>query len=588
MSAPFDTEQKQYIEGFFTGLQQRGVAPFLGQNDKGQFTGDPAQAVEGTEESVYGTPVEDLCKEEQIKLARNGLDIWDTIISNADADQFPEPADVFRYKFFGLFHVKPAQDSFMLRCRIPGGRLLSHQMRGLSEMAQNMGGGYLDITTRANLQIRQILPKHTLGILMMLDELGLTSRGSGADNIRNVTATPTTGFDPNEYLDVLPYARAMHHYILNNRDLYGLPRKFNISFDSGGAISVCADTNDIGFYACRVGSGQEVPPGVYFRVQLCGITGHQQFATDCGLLVRPDQAIPLAAAMIRVFIENGNRTNRNQARLKYLVDNWGVEKFLASTQEKLTFPLTYFPINACEKRGATSQHGHIGIHPQKQAGLKYVGVVIPVGRLSSSQMHQLGLLAEEFGLGEVRLTVWQNLLIPHVKDCHIESVKSRLSEIGLAHATTSIEGGLVACTGSAGCKYAATQTKSQALELGRYLSQQLTLDSPINIHLTGCPHSCAQHYIGDIGLLGTKIKRGGSTVEGYHVVFGGGVDERQAIARQVFSGVAFDELKPLLEKVIRIYLERRQPGEKFWEYIRRHTVEELRDQADAESVVEPG
>lgn len=579
ISGPFSDEQKQYLEGYFTALRQQGGIPFLGQNEAGQFTSEPNDAIGGTGETatVFGTPLDELCKEERIKHERNGLDVWDTIVANAAAEKFPEGGDSFRYKFHGLFHVAPVQNSFMLRCRIAGGRLTSTQLAGLAEIAEDWGGGYADCTTRANLQIREIEPRDTVDVLMKLDELGLTSKGSGADNVRNITASPTTGFDPIELLDVMPYARALHHYILNHRDLYGLPRKFNISFDSGGVISVCADTNDIGFYACQVPDGVKgVEPGVYFRVQLCGITGHKQFATDSGILVRPKDSVAVAAAMVRVFIEHGDRTNRKKARLKYLVDDWGVSKFLDKVQEKLAFPLTRLPEEACALREHTEQHGHIGVHPQKQAGFHYIGVVIPVGRLLPEQMKGIAELARRHGRGEVRLTVWQNLLIPHVADADVDAVTTGLRELGLTHTTASLRGGLVACTGNRGCKYAATDTKGHAIALGDYLAERFSLDQPINLHLTGCPHSCAQHYIGDIGLLGTKVKREGATVEGYHVVFGGGVDERQAIAHEVFKSVAFEELKPLLEHVIRIYLNERRAGESFGAFTRRHSADELR------------
>lgn len=576
---PFTEAQKHYLQGFFSGVQQRGV-PFLGTNATGQFTGEPSQAAE----KVYGTSIEDLCKEEKIKYELNGLDVWERILEHANKDQFPVDGDVFRFKFFGLFYVKPAQDSLMLRCRIAGGQLRSHQLRGLAEIAEDWGGGYLDITTRANLQIREIQARNAIDTLIKLDELGLTSRGSGADNIRNVTATPTTGFDPQEVIDVMPYAKGMHHYILNHRDLYGLPRKFNIAFDSGGLVSVCADTNDIGFYAVRVQDGEGVEPGAYFRVQLCGITGHKQFASDCGLLLRPSEAIPVAAAMIRVFIKNGNRTNRNKARLKYLIDEWGVERFLTETEQSLAFPLRRLPLDVSEPRGGTQQHGHTGIHPQAQPGLHYIGLIIPVGRISPEQMRAVADLSEDLGSNEVRLTVWQNLIIPNISEKDLEAAKERILAMGLHWETSTIKRGLVACTGNRGCKYAATDTKGQARELSDYLAQRIDLEEPINIHLTGCPHSCAQHYVGDIGLLGAKVKRDGTTVEGYHVVIGGGVDERQAIGRQVFSGVPFDELKPLLEHVLRIYLGRRNAGESFWAFTNRHSLDELKGLFEMEPV----
>ncbi len=572
-TGPFSEEQKQYLEGYFTALKRQGGIPWLSKDADGRFSADKPTAVE---EHVYGTPIDELCKEERIKYDQNGLDIWDTIVENADKDTFPDSADVFRYKFHGLFHVAPAQDAFMLRCRISGGRLEAYQLRGLADIAEDWGGGYADCTTRANLQIREIRPSDTLKTLIRLDELGLTSKGSGADNIRNITATPTTGFDPQELLDVMPYARALHHYILNHRDLYGLPRKFNISFDSGGIVSVCADTNDIGFVACRVGTGESVEPGVYFRVQLCGITGHKQFARDCGILIHPHQSIALSAAMVRVFIENGDRTNRKKARLKYLVDDWGVEKFLDAVQEKLSFELIRLPLGRCSLRSPTAQHGHIGVHPQIQEKLHYIGIVVPVGRLLPGQMRGIAKLADHFGRGEIRLTVWQNLILPYIRDTDLPEVQQKIIELGLHYSSNALRGGLVACTGNAGCKYAATNTKAQAIELGDYLSERLELDQPINIHLTGCPHSCAQHYIGDIGLLGTKVKRGDESIEGYHVVFGGGVDERQAIAREIFQGVPFDELKPLLEFVLRIYLKQRLEGESFGAFTKRQSSEQLK------------
>lgn len=571
MSTAFSTEQKQYLEGFFAGANQR--MPFMGQNAAGQFTDNPAESVEQT---VFGTPVDDLCKEEQIKLEQNGLDVWDSIHADSEAGQFPQGGDVFRYKFYGLFHVTPVQDSFMLRCRIAGCAMQSHQMVGLAEIADDWGGGYADITTRGNFQVREIMPPNTTKVLNKLVDIGLTSRGAGADNLRNITANPTSGFDPDEVLDVLPYANSMHHHILNNRDLYGLPRKFNISFDNGGRVSVCADTNDVAFYAVRVGEGQGVEPGVYFRVQLCGITGHKQFASDTGLLVKPSQAVPLAAAMVRVFIENGDRTNRKKARLKYLIDGWGTERFLEETQKKIAFDLKYLPLEQCEPRGRTLKHGHIGVYNEKTEGLNYIGVVIPVGRMLPEQMKAIAAIADQYGNGQIRLTAWQNLIIPGIKDADIEAAKEAIIATGFHYSATTISGGLVACTGNAGCKYAASNTKRHAVQLGEFLEKEIELDQPINIHLTGCHHSCAQHYIGDIGLIGAKVKVGDESVEGYCVVLGGGVDENQAIAHEVFPGTAFEDLKPLLLNVLKTYQEKREGQETFWQFTRRHSAEELK------------
>ncbi|MFC5049516.1 NirA family protein [Rubritalea spongiae] len=562
--AAFTQEQKEYLA---SRIQE--TYPFLAQNAVGQFTNDP-------EEAVYGTPIDELSKEELVKYKQHGLDCWDTMLTNAAKNIFPNEDDMFRYKFYGMFHVKPTQDSFMLRCRIPGGILNSFQFKGLAEIAADWGGNYTDITTRGNMQIREIMPKNVVNVLQKLTDIGLTSRGAGADNVRNVTATPTSGFDPQELIDVAPLAKAMHHYILNDRELYGLPRKFNISFDSGGQVSTCADTNDIGFYAIRAGAAADVEPGVYFRVQLCGITGHKQLASDCGLLVHPDEAVAVAAAILRVFLEHGDRSNRKRARMKYLIDDWGHGKFLEHVQEKLAFDLRFVPLENCEPMPKKNRQGHFGIHPQKQQGLSYVGVVTPVGRMLPEQMHQLAALTNRFGSGNMRLTAWQNLIIPDIRNEDIPSFIAQLKIIGFNHTTSNVAGGLVACTGNVGCKFAAANTKAHSRILTEYIEQHLELDTPLNIHLTGCPHSCAQHYVGDIGLQGAQCKVDGKSVEGYHIVLGGGVDDNGAIAQDVFQAVPFSEIPDLVVQMLKTYLAKRQDNEDFAHFTRRHDTDQLR------------
>lgn len=571
----FSAEQKEYLLGFMAGAMQRGGQPFVGYTAAGLLTSDPASGAvnraEPAEETVHGTPASDLCREELWKYEQNPLDIWDKLIAHADENRAPEGGDIFRFKFHGLFYVAPAQDSFMMRLRIAGGILTSHQMRGLADIAETYGSGRADITTRANLQIREFQPKEIVRVLTGVHALGLTSRGSGADNIRNITASPLAGIDPSELIDTAPYANALHHYILNCRDLYGLPRKFNVAFDGGGAISVVADTNDIGFVAVRVSEGRSVPAGIYFRVLLCGITGHKQFASDCGLLVRPDQAVALAAAMIRVFIDNGDRTDRKKARLKYLVDKWGVEKFIAETEKRLAFTLLRLSVEECERHDAIDRAGHIGVHPQSQPGLNYIGVSVPVGRLPVGQMRAVADVAEKFGSGELRLTVWQNLIIANIPSESIELAVERLSDAELACTAGTVMRGTVACTGNRGCRYSAADTKTHAVELANLLDSKFKIEQPVNLHVTGCPHSCAQHYVGDIGLLGTKV----NGEEGYQVVIGGGSDEDRGLAREIGSAVAYSELPPMLESLFAEFEERRNPNESFLAFSRRHSVAEL-------------
>ena len=571
MANAFSAEQKEYLSGFMAGVVQRRLLYSPSQS----ATALP-QAPESTIEKVHGTPVSDLCKQELWKHQEHPLDGWDRVVAHANADKFPDEENTYRFRNFGMFHVAPAQNSFMLRCRVPAGELTSAQLTGLAGIAEEFGNGLAAITTRSNIQIREIGPLNLLNVWARLQSIGLTSKGAGVDNVRNITASPTAGIDPQELIDTRSFAHALHHYILNQRDLYDLPRKFNVAFDGGGAIDTVADTNDIGFFAVGV-TDPSVPQGIYFRVQLAGITGHKQLAVDAGIIVPPAHTVAVAAAMIRVFIEHGDRTDRKKARLKYLVDKWGVERFVAETAKKLDAPLLKLPLAACQPRPPALRHGHIGVYRQRQKSRNYIGVVIPVGMMKARQMRRLADLAQHYGSGEVRLTPWQNLIIPNIPDSFVETVKRSVVRMGFHYEANSIAGGLVACTGNRGCKWAATDTKGHAVKLAAYLEKRVSLDQSINIHLTGCPHSCAQHYIGDIGLMGVKTRLGAESVEAYNVVLGGGFGQDGAIGREVFKGIPVSTLPELIERVLLAYKQRRAAGESFAQFTRRHDVRQLQE-----------
>ncbi|MBB5338192.1 NirA family protein [Tunturiibacter gelidoferens] len=575
-STEFTSEQKEYLQSFFGSIAQRGLTPFVGHTAAGLITNDPASGLpnQGVESEPlwFNAPASDLSREERWKFEQDPFTIWEKLLQYSNQNQPPTEDDRFRIKYFGLFHVAPAQDSFMLRLRIPGGILTTHQLRGLAQMAEDWGSGRADLTTRSNLQIREFQPKDIVRVLNRVQSLGMTSRGSGADNIRNITASPTTGLDPQELLDVAPLAEALQSYISNSPDMYELPRKFNVAFDNGGVISVVADTNDIGFVAVEVGEGRNVPAGIYFRVLLSGITGHRQFAADCGILLRSDQTVAAAAAMIRVFTQHGDRTNRKKARLKYLIDSWGVEKFLCETEKLLAFPLIRIPSSECEPRRPIDRAGHIGIHPQSRSGLHYIGLSIPVGRLPVAQMYAIADIADRFGSGEVRLTVWQNLLIPNIPTPHLAAAQQALTNASLTYSAGTVLSGTIACTGNQGCRFAASDTKTHAVTLANLLDERFPiLDRPINLHVTGCHHSCAQHYIGDLGLMGVKV----SGEEGYQVLIGGGADQDQSLARELIPAIRFTELPAKMENLFAAYTQRRKSEESFLAFTRRHAIAEL-------------
>jgi ferredoxin-nitrite reductase len=563
-NTPFSTEQQEYLKGFMAGVEARRGTLLPG----GGAGGMEPDALRTAQDATLARGGK-LVAQEKAKRAKHPLDRWDEITARAEAGQFPRGIDDFLTRYHGLFFVGPAQEAFMCRLRIPGGILSANQMEGIAAIAKECAGGYADITTRANLQLREIPAAKGPEVVMRLGDLGLLPRGTGADNVRNITASPTAGIDPAELIDTRPLVRALHHHILHTRDLFALPRKFNISISGGGQVEVLQETNDISLTAV------ETPVGLRFRLTLGGITGHRDFARGTGVVVRPEQVVRVCDAILRVFIAEGDRTNRNRARLKYVLDRIGVEAFLGLVEQRLGAPLERLEEAALRPPAAPLKHGHVGVHPQKQPGLYYVGVVTPVGRLTVEQLQGLAALSRVEGSGTLRLTVWQNLLLSDVAEARLPALLDELKTLGLTHEASALRGGLVACTGNAGCKFAASNTKRHASELADFLEQRLTLDQPINIHLTGCHHSCAQHHVADIGLLGTKVERGEEMVEGYDLHVGGGAGPEQAIGRLILPKVAADELGPRVLTLLQGWLATRAPGESFHAFCARHEADAL-------------
>lgn len=578
---PLDDAQKQYLQGVVAGIEARRAAAGL-PSAFGAPAGQGAPAKDDPQRAAQDRTIAaggKLTAEEQAKRAKNPLDRWDEFRAACEAGTFPKGTDAFLTKYLGLFYVAPAQDSFMCRLRFHGGIVSAHQMRGVAEIAAHLGGGYLDVTTRANLQVREIGAAHGPEVLTRLYDLGIVNRGAGADNIRNVTGSPTAGIDPGELIDTRALCRDLHHHILNTRALFGLPRKFNIAYDGGGRVPVLEDTNDIGFVAVQVREGFGVPPGVYFRMDLGGITGHGDFARASGIYLRPGECVKAADAVVRVFIAHGDRTNRQKARLKYLLDSWGHERVLTEAEKAFGASWRRLPPEAIEPRRPAHRLAHIGVFPQRQDGYFYIGVALPVGRIGAAQAREIARIAERHGSGTIRLTVWQNLLISDVPGPAVDEAVAAIRAIGLDCRASSIRAGLVACTGNIGCKFAATNTKGQALAIANWLEPRVSLDGPVNIHLTGCHHSCAQHYVGDIGLLGAKIERGEEQAEGYHIYVGGGAAAagEQAIAREIYRGVVFAEVPATLERMLAAYLRHRAgAGESFHAFCKARDIETLK------------
>jgi ferredoxin-nitrite reductase len=593
MPGDFEPEQKRYLEGFMVGMQiakstrssSGNGAAANGVNGAAAPTG-PDTAAWRAQESVIKAGGK-LSDPEKFKRELNPLDGYEKLKEQAAKNEAPKADDNFRWRWFGLFYCAPTQPTYMCRLRIANGILKHWQLAGVGDLADRYAGGFAHVTTRANLQMREVEPKNAVAMVEGILDLGLSSRGSGADNIRNVTGTPTAGIDPQELLDTRPYARSWHFHILNDRSLYGIPRKFNVGFDGGGVIAVLEDTNDIGFQAVEVKDGFGVEAGIWFRLMLGGITGHKDFARDTGVIVKPDEASMVADAVVRVFIDSGDRTNRAKARLKYVLDAWGFEKFLAAMEEKLGRKLMRVPAAAIAPRPPFDRLAHIGTHRQKQDGLYWIGVALPVGKMTSDQMRALAKVAEQHGDGDIRLTVWQNLLISGVPEAKIAAAEAAIEAAGLSARANSIRAGLVACTGNAGCRLAMSNTKLHAMQIAEWCESRVQLDGPVNIHLTGCPNSCAQHYIGDIGLLGVKIQINdeGDQVEGYHLHVGGGFGPDAMCGRELFHDVKADDTPKAVERVLKAYLAHRASAqESFLTFTRRYETDALKALCEAQAV----
>jgi ferredoxin-nitrite reductase len=550
---PLTPEQKTYLNGFFSGMASKGVT-----------FGDVAGLLEPSG-NVDETP---LIWEERIKKEEHPLESYYRLVDNAQVNKAPDKEETFRFKWNGLFYLTPVKDAFMARLRIPGGQLKTFQIREIAALAKELTTGYVQITTRANLQIRLIQPKDTPEFLRRIQSIGLHTRGAGADNIRNLTSNPTAGIDPRELIDCTPYVQELAQFIISQREFYDLPRKFNIAFDGGGLIGSVEDTNDIGIKAVK--SGDQVA----FRFLLGGATGHKAFARDLGILVPPSEVMKVTVALLRVYLAHGNRGDRKKARLKHLLEKWTLAEYLAETEKLLGHPLARVPLDPASLQYPFSEvaHSHVGVYPQKQSGLHYLGVAVPVGQMTPKQLTRLADIADHYGSGEIRLTVWQNFIIPNIPTTYVETVKKEIARIGFDWKQSNIASGVIACTGSTYCKFSSTDTKGHALELTKYLERRVKLDVPVNIHFTGCPNSCAQHYIGDIGLLGAKTSDGR---EAYHVCVGGGFGKNQAVGRQIYKTMVYDELKPTIERMLLVYLKNRQEKESFQAFTTRHDVNAL-------------
>ena len=475
----------------------------------------------------------------------------------------------------GLFYATPAADGILSRIRIPGGIISSQQCRAIADIAEQHGGGYVDVTNRANLQVREIRTGINAEVLKHLQDIGLGSRNPVVDHIRNIMTSPTAGIDPLELIDTRPFVQSWDDYIAAHPALSGLSAKFSVCFDGGGIIRVCDRLNDILFAAVLVDGN------VYFRLYL-SVGAKGQPPSDMGILLSPEKCLPVLAALADVYLAHSNTTSKRRVRLLELLNTLGCENYLQEVQQRLPFSVLCSDLtpNLSGKGQEFStllqgeeKYQHIGIHPQRQKGLFYIGVVLPLGRLETNQIRGLADLATKYGSGTLRLTPWQNLLLTDIPQQWVGNVQTEIAFLELDSSAPNIKSALVACSGKKGCAASATDTKSHALALAEYLETRVTLDYPVNIHFSGCEKSCAQHSKSDITLLGVSIEADNGTVEGYHVYVG---DSKEKFGRELYQNVTFAELPTLIERMLYVYkIQRLNSDESFGTFANRYAIAQL-------------
>lgn len=453
-----------------------------------------------------------------------------------------------RLKWLGIFFRPVTPGKFMMRLRLPNGIITSSQTRILAEIVQRYGDeGSADITTRQNLQLRGILIEDLPDIFHRLKEVGLTSVQSGMDNVRNITGSPVAGLDADELIDTRELAYQVQDMITNcgegNPQFSNLPRKFNIAIAGCRDNSVHAEINDIAFVpAYQDGNiGFNVLVGGFFSAKRC------EAAIPLNAWASPSDVVDLCKAILTVYRDRGPRANRQKSRLMWLIDELGLEQFRAQVEQELG--RTLLPA-APKDEIIWDKRDHIGIYDQKQSGLKYVGLHVPVGRLAAADLFDLARIADVYGSGELRLTVEENVIIPNVPESRIESlVKEPLLErfsIDPAPLTRA----LVSCTGAKFCNFALIETKSRAVGMIKELEAELSVPKPVRIHWTGCPNSCGQPQVADIGLMGTKVRKNGKTLEGVDIYMGGTVGKDAHLGSCVQKSIPCEDLKPVLMQIL--------------------------------------
>jgi ferredoxin-nitrite reductase len=523
-----------------------------------------------------------LNKVEKIKLERHPLEVYDAIIEKYSKDlasMDEVPGEVERLKWVGIYPQKQGGDAFMMRVKVPGGVLTPEQTKVVGRIAQDFahgpipnphfGNNFLDLTTRQDVQMHWLKMADIPEIWRRLEEVGITTVQACGDSARNVLCCPVSGLGHDEAIDAYPVAQAISDYFTGNREYANLPRKFKMSVT--GCLEDCAqaEINDIGMLPARLEDGT-----IGFNVRVGGgLSDGPRMASDIDVFVSPEDAVEVTRGIAQVFGELGNRENRWTARMRYLVQELGPEGFREELEKRVSIELR----PAGEDLTKHYRGDHVGVHPQKEDGLYYVGLNVPVGRMSGEHFEEVGRLAEEYG-SEVRLATDQNLVITGVPEERLDDLLSEPLLERYSPNPGAFERGVVACTGSEFCRFAIVETKIRGLEWAREMDRRVgdIGQEAVRMHFSGCSASCAQPQIGDIGFRGETAKKGNALVEGVDIGLGGSLGKDAAFIDWVEGAKPADEVPDALVDLFERFKEERREGERFHEWARRQRNPELR------------
>jgi sulfite reductase (ferredoxin) len=466
---------------------------------------------------------------------------------------------------------------FMVRIRIPNGQLRSKQLRTIADLTQRYAKGIADITVRQNIQLHWVTIETLPELLEELWRVDLNTTGACGDVTRNVTGCPVAGFDADEICDASPLAIETSRLLAGNAEFYNLPRKFKISITGCKVWCPYPEINDVGLTAQTriVGGKREV--GFSLRVA-GGLSTEPYLGARLNAFVRWNQVLPVVRGIAELFRDSDVlREHRERARLKFLFlrHGWTPETFLKDLEHRIGFHL-----DPAEPEQAPSDvyRDHIGIHPQRQPGYCYVGATVLRGRITADQMRAAADLAERFASGELRTTNMQNLIVVNVPALNTDALAQELDAIGLRVDASVFGRGTIACSGTEFCKLAITETKSFSRWLVEELEERLPgFDQHLKLHVTGCPNSCGQHWIADIGIEGKKIKVQDRLVDAYYFCVGGALGLHQATARPIGYRCPATAVPEAIERLLRQYLAERGQGENLRQFFARHSDTELRE-----------